>query len=798
MAAPVAIQLAGAMALAGATPPPKSPTSPTVSSPGSQGFPAKTPSPFIDLNVRQVFETRGLDQTKEISKRVNSEIEKKREELRTLVGERYRDLIDAADTIASMNASSATIYGKLSTLRLRMGTLPNQLNSVPKTETVSSSTVFKSSVQLNKEELEIAFELKLSLEAPRVVQKFLDEQKVISATHLYLLFEQSLCQSDKPYRWEFLTNAAKKPLETGATIKNLILKACDEMMDDFSTVPQKLAECIVVKQVLMKSTCKDVLTAFLLQRIQMSEHCLKQTVNRDFVDNVAKTLNDIYIMFIDGQLYSSAVKEIRRPNISVTSFGLKYAPKIVDTFNQESIIIEDSPRASQLAQLLLTSYVHPLKELLNQCFHQNQYLVQQQSFEELNEYQKGTVDVLKHNTDDLMRIVLGTAKTLWSETFYPVFQLKCEQISRLKIEAIFKYLSEEAFPNYRKLDEDFNLMTYIWKASLPATSRASGSSSKDVDLKLKCISPQIAGICEEIEERFLLFLKDFKKLGDFSLKKFISQKILEEWQLFLNREVKNSSSSSLFLGRFVSSMGDLCSTIWKLMDVKDGNELRTNFSNVSEECWTQWANETSEKLLKHLQSKMDIDSKAVSAFMPVAEDFIPEGEEAVKPSIRVPLQISHILHSSLFILCNDLSHVGPQSIPKRVREVFRQSVGSKIIQFYQELIQKSAETPVSPQTAIQLIFDVKFCQWFHLQLKELTDPVIKTLQTSIDPFDMDIVSPKLKVNLKRFLFETHLTLGLLFSEESHSFIAQNFKTKMNMSFPTCNMSLNSPLPLLPV
>ncbi|CAL8076194.1 unnamed protein product [Orchesella dallaii] len=797
MAAPVAIQLAGAMALTGATPP-KSPTSPTVSSPGGQGFP-KTPSPFIDLNVRQVFETRGLDQTKEISKRVNSEIEKKREELRTLVGERYRDLIDAADTIASMSSSSATIYAKLSTLRQRMGTLPNQLNNVPKTESLSCIAVTKSSgsVHLSKEELEIAFELKLSLEAPRVVQKFLDERKVISATHLYLLFDRSLCQKDKPYRWEFLANAVKKSTETGTTIKNLILKSCDEVMEDFSTSPQKIAECIVAKQILMQCTCKEVLTAFLSQRIQMSEHSLKLILNTDFVDNVAKTLNDIYIMFIDGQLYSSALKEIRRPQVSVSSFGLKYAPKIMDLFNQESIIIEDAPRASQLAQLLLTSYVHPLKGLLNQCFLQNQYLVQQQSFEELSEYQKCTVDILKRNTDDLMRIVLGTAKTLWSETFYPVFQLKCEQISRMKIEVIFKHLSDEDFPNYKKLDEEFNLMTYIWKASLPATSRASGSSTKDVDLKLKCISPQIAGICEEMEERFLIFLKDFQKLGDFSLKKFISQKILEEWQKFLDLEMKNSSSSSLFLGRFVSSLGELCPTIWKLMDVKDGNELRASFSNISEVCWTQWANETSEKLLKYIQSKMELDSKAVSAFMPVAEEYIPEGEEAVKPSIRVPLQISHILHSSLFILCNDLSHVGPQSIPKRVREAFRQSVGSKIIQFYQKLIDDS-KSSVSPQTAIQLIFDVKFCQWFHLQLKELADPVIKNLQANLDPFDMDIVSPRLKVNLKRFLFETHLTLGLLFSEESHSFIAQNFKTKMNMSFPSSNKSLNSPLPLLPV
>lgn len=84
MAAPVAIQLAGAMEMANAGGgAPRSPTSP-LSPTSPQQF--KTPSPFVNLNVREVFESNGLQQTKEISKRVNVEIEKKREELRTLVG----------------------------------------------------------------------------------------------------------------------------------------------------------------------------------------------------------------------------------------------------------------------------------------------------------------------------------------------------------------------------------------------------------------------------------------------------------------------------------------------------------------------------------------------------------------------------------------------------------------------------------------------------------------------------------------------------------------------------------------
>jgi hypothetical protein len=150
----------------------------------------------------------------------------------------------------------------------------------------------------------------------------------------------------------------------------------------------------------------------------------------------------------------------------------------------------------------------------------------------------------------------------------------------------------------------------------------------------------------------------------------------------------------------------------------------------------------------------------------------------------------------------ELARIGPQSVPKSVRENLRKAVGLNVVACYEKLIKAKQSSEqvdlVPPQVAFQLIFDMKFVQWFHQKLSEVVDPLAQQLQGIIDPFDWDIVSPRLKINLKRFLFETHLTLGLLFSEESHSFIAQNFKTKQNQIFPECNPALTTPLPLLPV
>lgn len=49
-----------------------------------------------------LFETHGAEEIRGLERQVRAEIEHKKEELRQMVGERYRDLIEAADTIGEM------------------------------------------------------------------------------------------------------------------------------------------------------------------------------------------------------------------------------------------------------------------------------------------------------------------------------------------------------------------------------------------------------------------------------------------------------------------------------------------------------------------------------------------------------------------------------------------------------------------------------------------------------------------------------------------------------------------------
>jgi len=55
-----------------------------------------------------LFERHDTAEIRAVERRVRADIEHKKEELRQMVGERYRDLIDAADTIGEMRQCSAS------------------------------------------------------------------------------------------------------------------------------------------------------------------------------------------------------------------------------------------------------------------------------------------------------------------------------------------------------------------------------------------------------------------------------------------------------------------------------------------------------------------------------------------------------------------------------------------------------------------------------------------------------------------------------------------------------------------
>jgi len=142
---------------------------------------------------------------------------------------------------------------------------------------------------------------------------------------------------------------------------------------------------------------------------------------------------------------------IRSSKIRKEIFFLKRLPKIVDEFNTERIEIQDLPRMSQLVQLIQGNFLDPLKSVLEKSYHSKAWLVSQKSLLEMKEFETSTKKMLEGNAEELMRVVLGNNKTVWTEVFYPVFLHKCQDICKAKVGCVISHLQHESFEKLQRL-----------------------------------------------------------------------------------------------------------------------------------------------------------------------------------------------------------------------------------------------------------------------------------------------------------------------------------------------------------
>ncbi|KAG5833013.1 hypothetical protein ANANG_G00297350 [Anguilla anguilla] len=128
-----------------------------------------------------LFERYNTEEIRTIERKVRGEIEEKKEELRQMVGERYRDLIDAADTIGEMRQSSESVVLSIQDMyrychKLKQGKTPAPANNKQETQRQSQEKFYS-----------MASQIKLLLEVPERIWSAMEASQYLRATQLYLL-----------------------------------------------------------------------------------------------------------------------------------------------------------------------------------------------------------------------------------------------------------------------------------------------------------------------------------------------------------------------------------------------------------------------------------------------------------------------------------------------------------------------------------------------------------------------------------------------------------------------------------
>ncbi|KAM3598491.1 uncharacterized protein V6R79_018726 [Siganus canaliculatus] len=223
-----------------------------------------------------LFERYNTEQIRRIERKVRGEIEQKKEELRQMVGERYRDLIDAADTIGEMRQCSESVVLSIQDMNqycLRL----KQAKSSP------GSSALESQKQWQEKFYTMASQIKLLLEIPEHIWSAMEASHYLQATQLYLL----CCHLHNLLHLETATGGHYSPVlarfpilvrqvATTAHFRSTILLDSRSLLRGRAVSDQAIAEALVSTMLLEDSSPRQALADFLLARKASIHQLLNQ------------------------------------------------------------------------------------------------------------------------------------------------------------------------------------------------------------------------------------------------------------------------------------------------------------------------------------------------------------------------------------------------------------------------------------------------------------------------------------------------------------------------------------------
>ncbi|KAL5533894.1 hypothetical protein ACEPAG_354 [Sanghuangporus baumii] len=240
------------------------------------------------MDPDEIFAKHNVHEVKTILLRLRSEVDAKQEELRLMVGERYRDLLEASSSIISMAESSKRAVDTIVTMKRKVLTDPvaeQSKNRVSKDDDLDDADL--------KIYQSLAAHLKFLVDAPEHLWRLLERKQCLHAAWLFLLSRvvyRSLMDqdSDEGQGW----------VQQGINVKEqfpLVQKQWDSIsqfraqishratlsLRDHDLKPQDLCSAMFTLHLLDSLPLPDALDIFLKQRSRTMQH-LYQTIKESW------------------------------------------------------------------------------------------------------------------------------------------------------------------------------------------------------------------------------------------------------------------------------------------------------------------------------------------------------------------------------------------------------------------------------------------------------------------------------------------------------------------------------------
>ncbi|KAM4664663.1 conserved oligomeric Golgi complex subunit 1 isoform 2-T2 [Discoglossus pictus] len=506
-----------------------------------------------------LFEAHSAEEIRVLERQVRGEIEHKKEELRQMVGERYRDLIEAADTIWEMKKSSERVVGAVRDMEQYCGTLKGKTS-------LGTERGDHSTARSQEKFYSMAAQIKLLLEIPEKIWSAMEASQYLHATQLYLLccHLHSLLQLDSSSS-RYSPILARFPIlirqvAAAGNFRSTILQESKALLKCPSASDQAVAEALCSIMLLEDSSPRQALADFLLARKSGIQQLLNQPHHGSgikaqvcsLVELLANTLYQAHALFYtqsDGapadQMLTCGLLFSMLETVTAQQAGgkgikvLKEEMKSVSWFKHlPSSIVDFQPALRTLAHPINQEYLQEtLKQWISMCNEDiksgiSALLVYIKSLKGLAGIRDAvwellTSESMSQNWEKVCRRLLDRPIRFWEDLLQQMFLDRLQTLTKEGFECISGNsvqllhsslqeleVSSEAL---KHLHHESNVSSFLWSESpndLPPDAAWVSVGSRGPQhrsglfLKAQAVTPCIQSFCAALDAKLKVRLED--------------------------------------------------------------------------------------------------------------------------------------------------------------------------------------------------------------------------------------------------------------------------------------------------
>lgn len=505
---------------------------------------------LLDIVPDQLFQTHFISDIDQVQVKLQQEIERKRGDLRAMVGERYRDLIHAADTIEEMKDTTSST---LNHIKEMISACRNLHDTHLVGFKISEKPIQTSNYQSNSSVQSISLQVKLLMEIPEKIWTCIESQDFIKATQLFVLARHintglQLLIGGKTVKGNMLS--LKKLIEQQwnsiCNFNHTIVSVCEQRLQDININTEVACSSLISLYILDSKNMVELLNTLIGLH---SNNSLKNTLHFDLTDIIGndvklqikekivnsvkvvlETVQLVYACFIgqNGGAVLEKLKELFKkdsePLIGLVHFSdptaLKLLPPVIANYKLtatkeiEELSKEDVASCVQKWSVGVKSYI----ELNVQSLLSN--ITRVKVLHEIRE------EAFKIETpENWSTICLSldmSEEHVWCQYFQPLLTNRVKEIIRNRWASILAEFKSQLLADLKRVssescsEKEADINWFVWKDLIGETVIESrndvfnvmNSLMKGMWLQDRGFTPSLEKLCHNLDNELQKLLED--------------------------------------------------------------------------------------------------------------------------------------------------------------------------------------------------------------------------------------------------------------------------------------------------